>query len=65
MIALGFSLFFSGLVGWVGGASESPCLVRLFLLMIVLCMLAEVGGIITLSIFNKGVSPSNQFRTEY
>jgi len=54
VIALGFSLFFSGLVGWVGGASESPCLVRLFLLMIVLCMLAEVGGIITLSIFNKG-----------
>ena len=23
-----FSLFFSGLLGWVGGASESPCLVR-------------------------------------
>ena len=28
VITLGFSLFFSGLVGWVGGASESPCLVR-------------------------------------
>ena len=29
VIALGFSLFFSGLVGWVGGASESACLIRL------------------------------------
>ena len=28
VITLGFSLFFSGLVGWVGGASESICLVR-------------------------------------
>ena len=28
VITLGFSLFFSGLVGWVGGASESVCLVR-------------------------------------
>ena len=29
VIALGFSLFFSGLVGWVGGTSESACLIRL------------------------------------
>jgi hypothetical protein len=28
VIAVGFSLFFTGLMGWVGGASESPCLVR-------------------------------------
>ena len=28
VIGVGFSLFFSGLLGWVGGASESPCLVR-------------------------------------
>jgi len=53
VISLGFSLFFSGLVGWVGGASESICLVRLFLVMIVLCMAAEIGGIITLTVFNK------------
>jgi len=55
VITLGFSLFFSGLVGWVGGASESICLVRLFLIMIVLCMMAEVGGIIALSVFNKTI----------
>jgi len=54
VITLGFSLFFSGLVGWVGGASESTCLVRLFLMFIVLSMLAEIGGIITLNIFDKG-----------
>ena len=30
VIALGFRLFFSGLVGWVGGASESACLIRFF-----------------------------------
>jgi hypothetical protein len=28
VFAVGFSLFFTGLMGWVGGASESPCLVR-------------------------------------
>jgi len=56
VITLGFSLFFSGLIGWVGGASESPCLVRLFLMFIVLSMLAEIGGIISLNIFDKGVS---------
>jgi len=55
VITLGFSLFFSGLVGWVGGASESICLVRLFLVMIVLCMAAEIGGVIALSVFNKKV----------
>jgi len=55
VITLGFSLFFSGLVGWVGGASESICLVRLFLVMIVLCMAAEIGGIIALTVFEKSI----------
>jgi len=55
VITLGFSLFFSGLVGWVGGASESVCLVRLFLVMIVLCMAAEIGGIIALSVYNQTI----------
>lgn len=54
VITLGFSMFFSGLIGWVGGASESPCLVRLFLLFLVLSMLAEVVGIIYLHIINIG-----------
>ena len=50
MIALGFALFFSGLIGWVGGASESPFLVGLFLFFVVLSMLTEIGGIIALKI---------------
>merc|ERR1719471_2820033 len=61
VISLGFSLFFSGLVGWVGGASESICLVRLFLVMIVLCMAAEIGGIITLTVFNKTMEDVLEF----
>jgi len=52
VIGVGFSLFFSGLLGWVGGASESPCLVRLFLVLIVVSLLAEIGGIITLKIMS-------------
>lgn len=55
VITLGFSLFFSGLVGWVGGASESPCLVRLFLIFIGLSLLAEVGGIIALSVLGQNL----------
>merc|ERR1719400_2329914 len=54
VITLGFSLFFSGLVGWGGGASESPCLVRLFLVFLVLSMLAELGGIIYLNVISVG-----------
>lgn len=50
VVGLGFTLFFSGLIGWVGGASESPCLVRLFLFSVVLSMIAEIGGIISLNI---------------
>jgi len=52
VVTVGFSLFFSGLLGWVGGASESPCLVRMFLVLIVLSLLAELGGIITLNILS-------------
>lgn len=50
VITLGFALFFSGLIGWVGGASESPFLVGLFLFFVVVSMLAEIGGIIALKI---------------
>ena len=50
VITLGFALFFSGLIGWVGGASESPFLVGLFLFFVVISMLAEIGGIIALKI---------------
>lgn len=54
VVTIGFSLFFCGLIGWVGGASESPCLVRMFLIFISASMLAEVVGIITLNIMGQG-----------
>ena len=56
VIAMGFTLFFSGLIGWVGGASESPCLVRLFLFTVILSIVAEIGGIITLNIIKTQVN---------
>ena len=55
MVGVGFTLFFSGLIGWVGGASESPCLVRLFLLSALLAIVAEIGGIIALNILGLEV----------
>ena len=56
VVGVGFTLFFSGLIGWVGGASESPCLVRLFLLSAALAILAEIGGIIALNILGLEVT---------
>ena len=56
VVGVGFTLFFSGLIGWVGGASESPCLVRLFLLSAALAILAEIGGIIALNILGLEVA---------
>ena len=62
MIALGFALFFSGLIGWVGGASESPFLVGLFLFFVVISMLTEIGGIIALKIAQLEVSKERLFQ---
>merc|ERR1719367_1564961 len=44
------TLIFTYTVVGVGGTSESPCLVRLFLLSAALAILAEIGGIIALNI---------------
>jgi len=50
VITLGFLLFINGLVGWVGSLISSVWLVRVFLTVSVVCLLGEVGGIITLNI---------------
>jgi len=50
VIALGFFLFLNGLIGWVGSISSSLWLLRMFLGASVICMMAEIGGIITLNI---------------
>jgi hypothetical protein len=39
----------------VGGASESPCLVRLFLFSVIVSIVAEIGGIISLNIVKTQV----------
>ena len=56
VIALGFVLFFSGLIGWVGGASESPCLVRFFLVAVISSIVVEIGGIIALNVVKLQVN---------
>ena len=62
VITLGFALFFSGLIGWVGGASESPFLVGLFLFFVVVSMLAEIGGIIALKIAQLEVTKMTMYK---
>jgi len=48
VVGLGFTCFFTGLIGWVGGVVESRCLVLLFLISVVLSMFVELGGIVYL-----------------
>ncbi|XP_043215683.1 tetraspanin-9-like [Amphibalanus amphitrite] len=48
VISLGFVYFFSGLVGWVSSFSENYCLLRLFMSLVLLLVIGQVGGLITL-----------------
>jgi len=48
VVSLGFLYFFSGLVGWVSSFSENYCLLRMFLLLVFMMVLAEIGGLIAL-----------------
>lgn len=50
VISLGFFLFINGLIGWVGSVSQVLWLVRVFLAFSVICIVGEIGGIITLNI---------------
>jgi len=50
VIGIGFALFFTGLVGWVAGASETACIIRLFIVMVVVTITSAVGGVLTLQI---------------
>jgi hypothetical protein len=55
-IGLGFALFFSGLLGWVGGFAESACVVRLFYASLLLVILGQIGGVVALAVTGFGVS---------
>ncbi|XP_068208109.1 23 kDa integral membrane protein-like [Palaemon carinicauda] len=50
VLGVGFLLFLSGLIGWVAGASEALCVLRLYLVLLILVIASEIGGIIALNI---------------
>jgi hypothetical protein len=51
VIGIGLTLFFTGLVGWVAGASESACIIWMFIVMVFATMLATVGGVLALQFY--------------
>ncbi|KAG7164340.1 Tetraspanin-2A-like 1 [Homarus americanus] len=50
VLGVGFLFFMSGLVGWVAGASEMLCVLRLYLMMLILAVAGEIGGIVALNL---------------
>ncbi|XP_065571891.1 tetraspanin-15-like isoform X3 [Artemia franciscana] len=52
VMALGFLLFFTGLIGWIGSTTETLCTLKMFLILTAICMAIEIGGIATLNIMN-------------
>ncbi|XP_045114669.1 tetraspanin-18-like isoform X2 [Portunus trituberculatus] len=50
VIGLGIVFFTTGLVGWVAGASESLCGLRLYLCILLLAVATEIGGLLALNI---------------
>nr|XP_053653238.1 tetraspanin-2A-like isoform X1 [Cherax quadricarinatus] len=52
VLGVGFLFFLSGLVGWVAGASEVLCVLRLYLAMLILAVSAEIGGIIAINLLH-------------
>lgn len=50
MLGVGFLFFVTGLVGWVAGASEALCVLRMYLMLLVLSVAAEIGGVISLNL---------------
>jgi len=57
ILGLGSLYFTNGLLGWIGSRSKrGGCMLTLFLLLGVLTIAAEIGGIISLSILKVGVS---------
>lgn len=52
VLGIGTLLFIGGLVGWIGSYRKGGCLLKLFLLLSVLTIAGEIGGIIALYIMN-------------
>ncbi|XP_045602264.1 tetraspanin-13 isoform X2 [Procambarus clarkii] len=50
VLGVGLIFFITGLVGWVAGASEVLCVLRLYLALLILAVSAEIGGIVALNL---------------
>ncbi|KAG8185200.1 hypothetical protein JTE90_025872 [Oedothorax gibbosus] len=52
VMGIGGLLFLNGLLGWIGSYRRGSCVMKLFLLVAVLTVAAEVGGIVAFNILN-------------
>ncbi|KAF8796959.1 Tetraspanin-9 like protein [Argiope bruennichi] len=52
VMGIGGMLFLNGLLGWIGSYRRGNCVMKLFLLIAVLTVAAEVGGIVAFNILN-------------
>lgn len=56
LLSLGGLLFITGLVGWIGSYKRGGCLIKMFLLLSVLDVASEIGGIVALNILRMKMS---------
>ncbi|XP_054712284.1 tetraspanin-9-like [Uloborus diversus] len=52
VMGIGGVLFLNGLLGWIGSYRRGNCVMKLFLLVAVLTVAAEIGGIVAFNILN-------------
>ncbi|XP_015917774.1 tetraspanin-9 isoform X1 [Parasteatoda tepidariorum] len=52
VIGIGGILFLNGLIGWIGSYRRGNCVMKLFLLVAVLTVAAEIGGIVAFNILD-------------
>ncbi|GIY12499.1 tetraspanin [Caerostris extrusa] len=52
VMGIGGLLFLNGLLGWIGSYRRGNCVMKLFLLIAVLTVAAEIGGIVAFNILN-------------
>lgn len=50
VLCVGSLLFLNGILGWIGSYKRGTCLMKLYLLLSVLTISAEVGGIVALNV---------------
>ncbi|KAK4309732.1 hypothetical protein Pmani_018661 [Petrolisthes manimaculis] len=55
VLGVGFLFFLAGLVGWMAGATEVLCILRLYLTLLILAVSAEIGGLLALNILQTRI----------